>query len=139
MALFAPILRLCLLFLNVYGTFKTLKPPRVSSRSRTGLPSQASMMQRKREMKGCLAVWVVWTCLAIYERHLERIVSLFIPFYDEFKSMVLLFLITTRARGAEPIFLHVIRPLFRPYTATIDTALDLFRMIGDIIYAVLAF
>ncbi|KAG7097483.1 hypothetical protein E1B28_004825 [Marasmius oreades] len=139
MSLFAPILRLCLLFLNVYSTFKCLKPPRVSSRSRTGLPSQTSVMQRKRDMKGCLAVWVVWTCLATYERHFERIISLFIPFYDEFKAMVLLFLITTRARGAEPIFLHVIRPLVRPYTATIDTVLDLLRMIGDIIYALSSF
>ncbi|KAL0576176.1 hypothetical protein V5O48_005817 [Marasmius crinis-equi] len=139
MGLFVPILRLCLLFFNVYGTFKTLKPPRASSRSRTGLPSQTSILQRKRDMKGCLAIWVVWCCLAIYERHFERIISLFIPFYDEFKSIILLFMIMTRAKGAEPIFLHVLRPLLRPYTGTIDMILDIFRMVGDIIFALLTF
>ncbi|KAJ8087147.1 hypothetical protein PM082_005975 [Marasmius tenuissimus] len=139
MSLFVPILRLCLIFFNIYGTFKTLKPPRPSSRSRSGLPSQASVMQRKRDLKGCLAIWAVWTCMAVYERHFEGIISLFIPFYDEFKAMMLIFMMVTRAKGAEPIFLHVLRPLLRPYTATIDTILDILRMIGDIIFALLTF
>jgi receptor expression-enhancing protein 5/6 len=34
----------------------------------------------------------------MYERMLEGIICLFIPFYDEIKSLVLLFLILTRAR-----------------------------------------
>jgi receptor expression-enhancing protein 5/6 len=33
-----------------------------------------------------------------YERFAEAIVSLFVPFYDEFKSLAILFLILTRAR-----------------------------------------
>lgn len=34
----------------------------------------------------------------MYERMVEVFVSLFVPFYDELKSMAMLFLIFTRAR-----------------------------------------
>ena len=57
MPLVVPILRLFMLFLNVFETFKTMKPP---SRRRGGQPSVRAITQRKRDMKGCLAVWVVW-------------------------------------------------------------------------------
>ena len=36
--------------------------------------------------------------MTIYERTLEGIICLFIPFYDEVKFLFLLFLILTRAR-----------------------------------------
>jgi len=84
-------------------------------------------------MKGILAVWIVWVrdssslrnlvltegiqcTFAVYERLIEGIVSLFIPFYDEFKSLFMLFLILTRARVSpsdlyepRPVTHHVIR------------------------------
>lgn len=88
-------------------------------------------------MKGCIAIWIVWSCFLIYERFFEILISIFVPFYDEIKSLALLFLILTRARGAEPLFLHVIRPLVKPYTPTIDMLLDLARMFGDIFFTVL--
>lgn len=116
MPLFVPILRLVMLFLNIYESYKTLRKPKPSPRH-SGQPSVRALSQRKRDMKGCLAVWLVWVhvstvlciflepnicsiqcTLATYERMVEGIVSLFIPFYDEFKSMALLFLILTRAR-----------------------------------------
>ncbi|KAF9462006.1 hypothetical protein BDZ94DRAFT_1195247 [Collybia nuda] len=134
MPLVVPILRLAMLFLNVYDSYKTLKFPPPSARN-GGQPSQRAISQRKRDMKGCLAVWIVWSCVITYERLAEAIISIFIPFYDEFKSLALLFLIMTRARGAEPIFLHIIRPLLKPYTATLDICLDFVCMIGDIIFA----
>ena len=37
-------------------------------------------------------------CFMTYERLVEAIVSLFVPFYDEFKGIAILFLILTRAR-----------------------------------------
>ncbi|KAF8806133.1 hypothetical protein BYT27DRAFT_7257549 [Phlegmacium glaucopus] len=54
----------------------------------------------------------------MYGRFLESITWLFIPLYDELnlKSLVLLFLILTRAR---------------PYTRTLDPTLELLLMIGD--------
>ncbi|TFK43904.1 hypothetical protein BDQ12DRAFT_596897 [Crucibulum laeve] len=134
MPLFVPILRLALLFLNIYESYKMLKPPALSARN-GGRPTQRALQQRKRDMKGCLAVWIVWSCLATYERFFESIISLFIPFYAEFKSLALLFLILTRARGAEPIYLHVIRPFLKPYTPALDSAFDLFHMIGDFLFA----
>ncbi|PPQ94796.1 hypothetical protein CVT25_007433 [Psilocybe cyanescens] len=134
MALFVPVLRLLMLFLNVYDSYKTLKNPPPSSRN-SGRPSIRAVSQRKRDMKGCLAVWIVWTSLSIYERTMESLVCLFIPFYDEFKSLALLFLILTRARGAEPIYLHLIRPLIKPYTGTLDATLELMLMIGDFVLA----
>ncbi|KAF8806128.1 hypothetical protein BYT27DRAFT_7141663 [Phlegmacium glaucopus] len=134
MPLFVPILRLLMLFLNIYDSYKTLKDPPSSARN-GGRPSVRAVSQRKRDMKGCLAVWIVWCCLVMYERFLESIVCLFIPFYDEFKSLVLLFLILTRARGAEPIYLHLVRPLIKPYTRTLDSTLELLLMIGDFVFA----
>ncbi|KAJ6560289.1 hypothetical protein B0H19DRAFT_868363, partial [Mycena capillaripes] len=139
MALIVPILRLMMLLLNIYETFKVLKPPRPSSRRNSGQVTVRALSQRKRNMKGCLAIWIVWCCFMVYERTAEGIVSLFIPFYGEFKSLVLLFLILTRARGAEPIFLHIIRPLLRPYTSTIDALSDVGRMFGDIIFLLLTY
>ncbi|KAJ7771017.1 hypothetical protein DFH07DRAFT_804519 [Mycena maculata] len=133
MPLVVPILRLVMVLLNIYETFKVLKPPRLSRRN-SGEPTIRALSHRKRSMKGCLAVWIVWCCFMIYERMGEAIVSLFIPFYDEFKSLVLLFLILTRARGAEPIYLHVIRPLLKPYTSTLDAIFDIARMFGDIVF-----
>ncbi|KAK0230254.1 hypothetical protein IW262DRAFT_1337205 [Armillaria fumosa] len=140
MPLFVEILRHIVLFQNTFDTFKTLKLPTPSRSSRNGgLPSARAMQQRKREMKGCLAVWIVWCCFMAYERLLEGIFSLFIPFYDEVKALTLLFLLVTRAKGAEPIYLHVIRPLLKPYTASVDALLDLARMFGDIIFVLSAF
>ncbi|THU91920.1 hypothetical protein K435DRAFT_673109 [Dendrothele bispora CBS 962.96] len=139
MPLFSPLLRLFMVFLNIYDTFKTLKePPSKYRRGPEGEfygPSARAVVQRKRDLKGCLAVWIVWCCFTLYERFGEPIIYLFIPFYDEFKSIALLFLILTRARGAEPIFLHVIRPFIRPYNKTIDTSLEFARMIGDMLFA----
>ncbi|KAF8645492.1 hypothetical protein AX16_007777 [Volvariella volvacea WC 439] len=133
MGLVVPLLRLGMVFLNVYETFKTLKMPPPSARN-GGQPSVRALSQRKRDMKGCLTIWIVWCCFTTYERLIERIVSLFIPFYDEFKSLAILFLILTRARSAEPIFLHVIRPALKPHAPTLDMFLDLACMFGDIIY-----
>lgn len=133
MPLFVPVLRLVMVFLNVYDSYKVLKMPRASARN-SGQPSQRALTQRKRDMKGCIAVWIVWCCFITYERFAEAIVSLFVPFYDEFKSLAILFLILTRARGAEPIFLHILRPLLKPYTPTLDVVLDFACMIGDIIF-----
>ncbi|GLB34207.1 putative TB2/DP1, HVA22 family protein [Lyophyllum shimeji] len=137
MPLVVPVLRLAMLFLNVYESYKTLKTPPPSARNE-GRPSQRALTQRKRDMKGCLAVWIVWSCLMTYETFAEGLVSLFVPFYDEVKSLGLLFLILTRARGAEPIFLHLIRPSVKPYVPTIDMLLDVARMVGDITFAILA-
>ncbi|KAJ3504650.1 hypothetical protein NMY22_g17851 [Coprinellus aureogranulatus] len=105
------------------GRDGTLKPPPPSARDPTR-PSIRATTQRKRDMKGCLAVWVVWCCFTSYERMVESLVSIFVPFYDEFKSMFMLFLIFTRARGAEPLFLHIIRPIVKPYTSTFDGTLE---------------
>jgi len=59
MPLVVPALRLLMLFLNVYDSYKTLRLPPPSRRN-GGQPSQRALSQRKRDMKGCLAVWIVW-------------------------------------------------------------------------------
>jgi hypothetical protein len=93
--------------------------------------------------------------LALYESILERIVWIFIPFYDELKSVILIFLILSRARvctisrsarvsidsfyqSAEPIYLHVIRPLLKPYVSTIDAVLNFVHNLGDFILLILS-
>ena len=59
MGLVVLILRCYLVFQNVFITFKTLKSPPPSSRH-NGQPSVRALTQRKRDMKGCMAIWIVW-------------------------------------------------------------------------------
>lgn len=59
MALFVHLLRILMLFLNIYDSYKTLRLPPPSSRNE-GRPNPRALVQRKRNMKGCLAVWIVW-------------------------------------------------------------------------------
>ncbi|KAG1873733.1 hypothetical protein DFJ58DRAFT_759932 [Suillus subalutaceus] len=132
MPLVVPALRLFMVFMNVYDTYKTLKIP---PGRKGGPPSIKTMTQRKRDLKGCLAVWVVWCCLAAYERTFDRFVSFIVPFYSEIKSVMLVFLLLTRAKGAEPLYLHILRPLIKPYVDTLDPLLDLARDIGDFLFA----
>lgn len=132
MPLVVPALRLFMVFMNVYDTYKSLKIP---PGRKGGPPSIRAMTQRKRDLKGCLAVWVVWCCLAAYERTFDRFISFIVPFYSEIKSVMLLFLLLTRAKGAEPLYLHILRPLIKPYVDTLDPLLDLARDIGDFLFA----
>lgn len=132
MPLVVPALRLLMVFMNVYDTYKSLKIP---PGRKGGPPSIKAMTQRKRDLKGCLAVWVVWCCLAAYERTFDRFISFIVPFYSEIKSVMLLFLLLTRAKGAEPLYLHILRPLIKPYVDTLDPLLDLARDIGDFLFA----
>lgn len=80
MPLFVPVLRMFMLFLNVWDTYKTLKPP--PTRIRNGKaepPSVRSETQRKRDLKGCLAVWIIWVaygkplCFQIVLTNLELV------------------------------------------------------------------
>ena len=122
MALVVPILRLFLLFLNVFETFKTLKPPRRSPR--TGEKTPRAISQRKRDMKGCMAIWLLWvsgfmslatvqftdqSChffpsrniqcsCAVVEGFADSTVGIVMPFYNEIKAIIYLFQIITRAR-----------------------------------------
>lgn len=116
MGIVVPILRTLYVSLNVYDTFKTLKLPPPSARH-GGQPSVRALSQRKRAMKGCLSVWIIWVrprafvspkrvlylhrsqcCFAAYERTLDGIIGIFIPFYSEIKSLMILFFLLTRAR-----------------------------------------
>ncbi|GJJ07143.1 hypothetical protein Clacol_001343 [Clathrus columnatus] len=121
MALILPILRLWLLFINLYGTFKAIKPPATSQRSVR--PSSRVLQLRKRELKSRLAMWVVWASFFSLERFFDRTAAFVTPFYNELKCVALLFLLITRSHGAEAIFLHLIHPFVRPYVPAVDDIL----------------
>ncbi|KAI6163172.1 hypothetical protein EDD17DRAFT_516648 [Pisolithus thermaeus] len=104
---------------------------------RSGQPSARALSQRKRDLKGCLAIWVVWCCYAAYERTFDRVFGFLVPFHGEMKSVLLLFLIVTRAKGAEPLYLHVIRPFIKPYSIIVDPILEIVRDVGDFVFALL--
>ncbi|KAF8507598.1 hypothetical protein JB92DRAFT_2642512, partial [Gautieria morchelliformis] len=135
MAVVVPVLRVWLLLLNLYGTFKAIKPPPVSLRNtRNGQgPSGRAMQLRKREMKSSLAVWVVWAIFSTFERPLDRSVGLLTPFYSEIKCTVLLFLIVSRSHGAEAVFLHLIHPLVRPYVPQVDSTLATLQSVFELV------
>ena len=39
-------------------------------------------------------------------------------------------------QGAEPIYLHVLRPLIKPYSAPLDAIFDVVASFGDLIFLV---
>ncbi|KZT05545.1 uncharacterized protein LAESUDRAFT_602256, partial [Laetiporus sulphureus 93-53] len=133
MQLIVPILRMVYIFLNVFDTFKTLRLP-PSSAKNGGKPTARAMSQRKRSMKGCMTVWIVWCCYVIYERTFDPMVRLFVPFYDEIKSILILFFLVSRARGSEPVFLFVIKPVIKPYAATLDLIFDIAFTVTDFVF-----
>ena len=168
MPLFVPLLRLLMLFLNVYDSYKTLKLPPPSSKN-GGQPSVRAMSQRKRDLKGCLAVWIVWVrltssdvswthafsvhrglirtlrrayCVCLHSV-LRRVqidrATLFDCDSCKGNCFVSLSLHVCSAnvlyQGAEPIYLHLIRPFLKPYTATLDGLLEVGLMLGDFVLA----
>ncbi|KAL7282631.1 hypothetical protein ACG7TL_004103 [Trametes sanguinea] len=135
MPLVVPVLRLAYVFLNIFDTFKVLRLPPPSARN-GGQPSARAMSQRKRAMKGTMTVWMVWACFTLYERWVETFVWLFVPFYSEIKALVILFFLLTRAKGSEPIFLHLIRPAIKPYTVPLDALFDGLASAGDLLVLV---
>jgi len=55
------LVQLMLLLSNVWATYKTLKPLPKSKRG--SAPPVRAVAVRKRELKSCLAVWIVWVIL----------------------------------------------------------------------------
>ncbi|CDO75195.1 hypothetical protein BN946_scf184794.g2 [Trametes cinnabarina] len=135
MPLVVPVLRLAYVFLNIFDTFKVLRLPPPSARN-NGQPSARAMSQRKRAMKGTMTVWMVWACFTLYERWVETFVWLFVPFYSEIKALVIIFFLITRAKGSEPIFLHLIRPAIKPYTTPLDALFESLASAGDLLVLV---
>ena len=43
---------------------------------------------------------------------------------------------TNTVQGAEPLYLHVLRPLIKPYVTTLDWSLDLTSLVGDFLLLV---
>ncbi|KAL5636616.1 hypothetical protein ACGC1H_000541 [Rhizoctonia solani] len=127
-----------LLFQNVYATYKALKPPKPSRKAKNGVdPTAKAKHARKRELKGMLACWIVWSCWTGAETVADRTVAVLTPFYSEIKMFLLLFLIVGRSTMAEPILLHVIRPLVKPYYVPLDSFVFVFTSAADL--AVLLF
>lgn len=75
----------------------------------------------------------------MYERLVERIVCMFIPFYSELKMVFVIFLTLTKARSAEPIYLHILRPLIKPYVPILDVVLDVGCGLGDFVLSLVLF
>ncbi|KAG9126033.1 hypothetical protein FRC07_005151 [Ceratobasidium sp. 392] len=127
-----------LLFQNVYTTFKALRPAKPSRRSKNGVdPTVKAKQARKRELKGMLACWIVWSCWTSAEAIADRTISVLTPFYNEIKMFLVLFLIVGRATMAEAILLHVIRPIVKPYYVSLDSCVEVFTSAAD--FAVLLF
>ncbi|KAF8760390.1 hypothetical protein RHS01_01609 [Rhizoctonia solani] len=122
-----------LLFQNVYSTYKALKPPKPPRKAKNGVDrATKAKHSRKRELKGMLACWIVWSCWSIAESIADRTIAVLTPFYSEIKMFLILFLIIGRSTMAEPILLHVIRPLVKPYYVSLDWFLDIFTSLAGL-------
>ncbi|KAF9515205.1 hypothetical protein BS47DRAFT_1294141 [Hydnum rufescens UP504] len=133
MAVVLPVLRLVVIVSNIWLSFKTLRPLPISRSRRNNGPSLRASAARKREMKACLSVWIVWACWSASEKLVDRTIGLFTPFYSDFKTLFLFVLLISRSIIAEPLLLHFLRPLVKPYTSTLDSTLDLFTFFGDLL------
>ncbi|KAH8831713.1 hypothetical protein DL96DRAFT_1706125 [Flagelloscypha sp. PMI_526] len=67
----------------------------------------------------------------------ESIVSLFVPFYESL--FYYLYCLREQEHGAEAVYLHIIRPLVKPYVPTLDLDLDLYNMIQQVEFFLLLY
>ncbi|KAF8341430.1 uncharacterized protein EI90DRAFT_2881623, partial [Cantharellus anzutake] len=131
MGLYLGLIRLAIVLSNVYWSFKSLKPPRLSRRG--DAPTARAIAARKREIKACLSVWIIWGCWIHAERVCDRSIGILIPFYEDMKAIFLSVFFLCRAAVAEPILLYFLRPLIKPYIVTIDWSLDIFTFFAGLI------
>ncbi|SJX61382.1 uncharacterized protein SRS1_10427 [Sporisorium reilianum f. sp. reilianum] len=86
----------------------------LTSRKRVGTS------KRKAAVKSALTTVLVWNLFAKLEPLSDRTIAWFVPFYDSFKTLLLIWMLFTRSYGASILVFRLLAPMIRPYESVID-------------------
>ncbi|KAH8919449.1 hypothetical protein BT69DRAFT_1224138 [Atractiella rhizophila] len=139
-----------LLFIRIYAlfdisfsSFKAIKSSRLRSSSKQPAVDRNGLTKfekiRRRKLKEQVMAWLVWVVLLRAEGWADRTIAFFVPFYDEIKAMVMLFLIVFKISSSEMIFQNLFRPLVSPYEAILDPIIYHFQTIIHVIVLILSY
>lgn len=76
--------------------------------------------KRKAAVKSALTTVLVWNLFQKIEPICDRTIAWFVPFYDSFKTLFLLWMLFTRSYGASILVYRILAPMIRPYESIID-------------------
>ncbi|SPO21584.1 uncharacterized protein UTRI_01068_B [Ustilago trichophora] len=76
--------------------------------------------KRKAAVKSALTTVLVWNLFHKIEPVCDRTIAWFVPFYDSFKTLFLIWMLFTRSYGASILVYRFLAPLIKPYESIID-------------------
>lgn len=76
--------------------------------------------KRKAAVKSALTTVLVWNLFNKVEPLCDRTIAWFVPFYDSFKTLFLMWMLFTRSFGASILVFRLLAPMVRPYEPIID-------------------
>uniref|UniRef100_V5ET01 AAA+ ATPase domain-containing protein n=1 Tax=Kalmanozyma brasiliensis (strain GHG001) TaxID=1365824 RepID=V5ET01_KALBG len=91
----------------------------MTSRKRVGTA------KRKAAVKSALTTVLLWNLFNKVEPLCDRTIAWFVPFYDSFKTLFLIWMLFTRSYGASILIYRVLTPIVKPYEPIIDAAFEL--------------
>lgn len=81
--------------------------------------------KRKAAVKSALTTAFIWNLFHKVEPLCDRTVAWFVPFYDSFKTLFLIWMLFTRSYGAGILLYRFLTPILRPYEPIIDSLIGL--------------
>ncbi len=94
--------------------------------------------KRKAAVRSALTTILVWNLFHKLEPVCDRTISWFVPFYDSFKTLFLVWMLFTRSYGASILVYRFLAPLVRPYEHIIDAIIGLTLALSGWIASLLA-
>lgn len=80
--------------------------------------------KRKAAVKSALTTVLVWNLFHKVEPVCDRTIAWFVPFYDSFKTLFLVWMLSTRSYGAAILLHRFLAPMIRPYESIIEGTFD---------------
>lgn len=81
--------------------------------------------KRKAAVKSALTTVLIWNLFHKMEPLCDRTIAWFVPFYDSFKTLFLIWMLFTRSYGASILVYRFLSPMVRPYEPIIDAIFGL--------------
>lgn len=89
--------------------------------------------KRKAAVKSALTTVLLWNLFHKVEPLCDRTIAWFVPFYDSFKTLFLIWMLFTRSYGAAILVHRFLAPIIRPYEPIIEGAFDItLALVGGI-------
>ncbi|TKY89197.1 hypothetical protein EX895_001728 [Sporisorium graminicola] len=76
--------------------------------------------KRKAAVRSALTTVLVWNLFNKLEPLCDRTIAWFVPFYDTFKTLLLVWMLFTRSYGASILVFRILAPIIRPYEPVFD-------------------